>query len=187
MNPLAVDDEIDTDEKLPSYEYLYQRIKNLEAVNASLKTELLTLGEELELSYNKYDRLNYQLTDILECLELTVSYDEKLWDWSIDPSSGELTLSEYGLRVRGYTPGTKLTWNDALNLVSDDYRKQVETALNISLNTGADFTMVYKIMPINGTRERWVRSFGKMIFRDDGTPLRLEGKFTFTLNEQLLT
>ncbi|UOE47939.1 PAS domain-containing protein [Mucilaginibacter sp. SMC90] len=190
-NKLADADQIKIDrntaeKKHPDYERLYQQSKDLEAENASLKAELLALGEELELSYNKSDKLNEQLVDILACLDLTISYDEHLWDWSIDVANNQLTLSEYGLRVRGYPPGTKLTWIDALDIISDDYRKQVETALTISLNTGADFSMVYKITPINGTRERWVSSFGKMIFRVDGTPLRLKGKFTFTYNDQMV-
>jgi hypothetical protein len=114
-------------------------------------------------------------------------YDEHLWDWSIELSNNELTLSEYGLQVRGYHPGITLTWMDALNITSDDYRKQVETALTISLNTGADFSMIYKIVPIDGSHEKWVRSFGKVIYSTDGSPLRLQGKFTFTSSDQMLT
>lgn len=170
-----------------SYENLYQRNKDLELEAASLKAELLALGEELELSYNESDKLNDQLLDIIECLGLTVLYDEHLWDWSIDIANNELTLSEYGLRVRGYNVGITLTWMDALNIISDEYRKQVETALTISLNTGADFSMTYKIVPIDGTHEKWVRSFGKMIYGVDGSPLRLQGKFTFISQDQLQT
>jgi cell division protein FtsB len=191
-NVLALDDEIAVDEfavdnDRPSYETLYQRSQDLEAEVASLKGELLALGEELEISYNKSDKINEQLADILECLGLTVLYDEHLWDLSIELSNNELTLSEYGLRVCGYPPGITLTWMDALNIISDEYRKQVETALTISLKTGADFSMIYKIMPIDGGHERWVRSFGKIIYSPDGSPLRLQGKFMFTSKDQLLT
>lgn len=190
-NISAVDDKIEVDgfaveNDRRSYESLYQQSKDLEVEAASLKAELLALGEELELSYNKSDKLNDQLADILECLGLTVLFDEHLWDWSIDIASNELTLSEYGLRVRGYPQGITLIWMDALNIVSDEHRKQVETALTISLNTGADFSMVYKIMPIDGGHERWVRSFGKVIYSNNGSPLRLQGKFTFTSEDQLL-
>ncbi|WP_119407950.1 PAS domain-containing protein [Mucilaginibacter celer] len=191
-NKLSDTDHIKTDQNTaekehPSYEDIYERSKDLEVENAFLKAEVLALGEELELSYHKSDKLNEQLADILGCLDLTLSYDEQLWDWSIDLSTNELCLSEYGLRIRGYKPGTKLTWIEGLNIVSDEHRKQVETALTISLNTGADFSMVYKINPIDGGYERWVRSFGKIIFGTDGAPLRLQGKFTFTSNNQIKT
>lgn len=189
-NKLSDTDQIKTDQntaekKHPGYEGIHKYSKDLDLENAFLKAEVLALGEELELSYHKSDKLNEQLADILGCLGLTLSYDEQLWDWSINLYTNELYLSEYGLRVRGYTPGTKLTWMECLNVVSDEYRRQVETALTISLNTGADFSMVYKIIPIDGGHERWVRSFGKIIYSADGIPVRLQGKFTFTMSAQM--
>ena len=167
-----------------AYENLLQRNIELEAEAIVLKTELLVLKEELGLLYGKSNRLNDQLSDILDCLDLTVSYDGHLWNWSIDFYSNELSLSDYGLQIRGYPQDTKLTWMESLNQIDEQYRKQVETAITISLQTGADFSMSYKIKPKGGKMERWIRSFGKVIYSADGTPMKLEGKFTFTSDDR---
>lgn len=164
-----------------------QRIIELQTENDILKAELLALGEELELSYSKSDRLNNQLTDILGCLDSTVFSDEYIWNWSIVFDSDELILSQYGLQVCGYPSDAKLTWMEALDIISDEYKKQVETALIISLKTGADFSMVYKIKATNQSPEKWIRSFGKVVYNINGTPVKLEGKFTFTTSNQLAT
>ncbi len=156
--------------------------KDLNAEIAILKAELLSLGEELELSYNKSHKLEDQLKDILDCLDIAIFRDEHSWDWSIDIHTNELTFSEYGLRVRGYPNNTKLTWMEALALVTDDYRKEVETALMFSLNTGAEYSMRYKIQPLDDGKERWVKSLGRIIYTTDGNPARLDGKFTFTIS-----
>lgn len=151
----------------------------------SLKAELLAIGEELELSYTKSDRLYDQLSDIIDCLELTVAYDDHLWNWSIDFKSDEITFSEYGMEVWGIPKGRKLTWIEALALIDDQHRKAIETALQVSMKTGADFSMKYKIVPANGSVGRWIKSFGRVVYSDDSTPLMLTGKFSFTYAETI--
>jgi PAS domain-containing protein len=165
-----------------AYEGLLQR--NIELEAAVLKTGLLALGEELELLHGKSKRLSDQVSDILDCLDLNVSYDGHLWNWSIDFYSNELSLSDYGLQIRGHPQGKKLTWMESLDLIDEQYRKQVEAAITISLQTGADYSMSYKIKTKDGKLERWIRSFGKVIYSADGTPMKLEGKFTFTSGDR---
>lgn len=166
-----------------AHEGLLQRNIELEAEAAALKNQVMTLGEELLLMHMKSNRLSDQLSDILDCLDLNMSYDNQLWNWSIDFYSNELLFSDYGLRIRGYPENTKLTWMESLDLVDNQYRKQVEAAIAISLKTGADFSMTYKIIPKDGKPEKWIRSFGKVTYASDGTPIKLEGKFTFTSAE----
>jgi hypothetical protein len=161
-----------------SYNGLLQRGTALEAENSSLTLEILSLGEELELSLKKSDMLNDQLSDISNCVDLTICYDEHLGDWSIDAITQELSFSDYGLWIHGYQIGKKLTWMESLEVVDEEYRKQIETSFILSLTTGTDFSMIYKIKSIDESHARWVRSFGRVKCNSHGAPIRLEGKLT---------
>lgn len=153
---------------------------------ADLKNELLALGEELELSYMKSDRLNDQLSEILDGLELTVAYDHKLWDWSLDFSSQEVTFSEYGLRLRGFPENAKLLFNDAVTVVDPRHRQAVIDAIEKSFKTGADFSMTYLINPLDGSRPKEIKSTGRVQYNEHGAPVKLFGTFTLTYTQPLI-
>jgi len=153
---------------------------------ADLKNELLALGEELELSYMKSDRLNDQLSEILDGLELTVAYDHKLWDWSLDFSSQEVTFSEYGLRLRGFPENAKLLFNDAVTVVEPRHRQAVIDAIEKSFKTGADFSMTYLINPLDGSRPKEIKSTGRVQYNEHGAPVKLFGTFTLTYTQPLI-
>lgn len=152
---------------------------------ADLKNELLALGEELELSYMKSDRLNDQLSEILDGLELTVAYDHKLWDWSLDFSSQEVTFSEYGLRLRGFPENAKLLFNDAVTVVDPRHRQAIMDAIEKSFKTGADFSMTYLINPLDGSRPKEIKSTGRVQYNEHGVPAKLFGTFALTYTEPL--
>jgi hypothetical protein len=153
---------------------------------AVLKNELLALGEELELSYIKSDRLNDQLSEILDCLELTVAYDHTLWDWSLDFISKEFTFSDYGLRLRGFPEKTKPVIDEAIMVVDPRHRQAVLDAVEKSFKTGADFSMTYLINPLDGSRPKEIKATGKVIYNEHGSPVKLSGKFTITHTEPLI-
>lgn len=153
---------------------------------AILKNELLALGEELELSYIKSDRLNDQLSEILDCLELTVAYDHTLWDWSLDFNSKEFTFSDYGLRLRGFPEKTKPTIDEAITVVDPRHRQAVLEAIEKSFQTGADFSMTYLINPLDGSRPKEIKATGKVLYNEHGAPIKLSGKFALTYVEPLI-
>jgi len=152
---------------------------------AILKKELLALGEELELSYTKSDRLNDQLSEILDCLELTIIYDHNPWDWSLDYSSREVTLSEYGLRIRGFSEDARPFFDEAVTVVDPRHRQAVIDAIENSFNTGADFSMTYLINPLDGSRPKEIKATGQVQYNELGIPVKLSGKFAFTYSELL--
>lgn len=165
------------------------RAKTNQALNnevAALKKELLALGEELELSYVKSDRLNDQLSEILDCLELTVAYDHTLWDWSLDFGSREVTLSEYGLRIRGFSKQQRPLFDEAVMVVDARHRQAVIDAVEKSFKTGTDFSMTYIINPLDGSRPKEIKSTGKVQYNEHGAPLKLSGKFSLTYTEPLI-
>jgi hypothetical protein len=153
---------------------------------AVLKNELLTLGEELELSYIKSDRLNDQLSEILDCLELTEAYDHTLWDWSLDFSSKVFTFSDYGLRLRGFPEKTNPVLDEAILVVDPRHRQGVIDAIEKSFKTGADFSMTYLINPLDGSRPREIKATGKVKYNEHGAPIKLFGKFAITHTEPMI-
>jgi hypothetical protein len=153
---------------------------------AVLKNELLALGEELELSYIKSDRLNDQLSEILDCLELTVAYDHTLWDWSLDFISKEFTFSDYGLWLRGFPEKTKPVIDEAIMVVDPRHRQAILDAIEKSFKTGADFSMTYLINPLDGSRPKEIKATGKVLYNEHGAPVKLSGKFAITHIEPLI-
>ncbi|WP_413670563.1 hypothetical protein ACEN9X_11830 [Mucilaginibacter sp. Mucisp86] len=153
---------------------------------ATLRNELLAIGEELELSYMKSDRLNDQLSEILDSLELTVAYDHTLWDWSLDFNSREVTFSEYGLRLRGFPANSKPVFDEAIKVVDSRYRQAVIDAVEKSFKTGADFSMTYLINPLDGGRPKEIKSAGRVQYNEHGAPVKLFGTFTLTYTPPLI-
>ncbi|SEN25407.1 hypothetical protein SAMN05192574_102920 [Mucilaginibacter gossypiicola] len=151
-----------------------------------LKNELLTLGEELELSYMKSDRLNDQLSEILDSLELTIEYDHTLWDWSLDFSSRVVTLSEYGLRLRGFPANAKPVFDEAVTVIDVRYRQAVIDAIEKSFKTGAEFSMTYVINPLDGSQPKEIKSAGRVQYNEHGAPIRLFGTFALTYTPPLV-
>jgi hypothetical protein len=167
-------------------ETLFKTNADLKAEITTLKNELLALGEELELSYIKSDRLNDQLLEILDCLELTIAYDHNLWDWSLDFSSKEFTFSDYGLRLRGFPEKTKPIIDEAIMVIDPRHRQAVLDAIEESFKTGADFSMTYLINPLNGSRPKEIKTTGKVQYNEHGAPVKLSGKFAITHTEPLI-
>ena len=150
---------------------------------SSLKQELSALGEELELAYAKADRLTHQLSDIIDCLELSVEHDDHTWNWSIDALSKELTLSPYGSLVHGFSDRNQLPLNEALSTLFDTDRQAVADAINRSFETGANFLATYRMTPSCSSSTMWIKSSGRMFYNEHGIPMNLAGKFIFTHGE----
>lgn len=157
---------------------------NLEV--SSLKKELSALGEELELSYAKADRLTHQLSDIIDCLELSVEYDDHIWNWSIDTLSKEFTLSRYGNLVHGFPDRTNLSFKEVLSTVFDADRQAVFDAIKLSFETGTDFLMTYRMTPAGSNSILWIKSSGRVSYDENGIPVSLAGKFAFANGEPLV-
>lgn len=154
---------------------------------ATLRNELLALGEKLELSYVKSEKLNGQLSEILDSVELTMVYDHTLWEWSLDFSSKEITLSEYGLKLFGFPENTKPVLNEAIHIVDPRHQAALMDAVEKSFNTGADFSITCLVHPLNGSRSKEIKAAGRVYYNEYGIPLKLSGKFSITHTELLMT
>ncbi|WPU98883.1 hypothetical protein SNE26_22985 [Mucilaginibacter sp. cycad4] len=136
-----------------------------------------TLNEEMA------GGLNDQLSEISAPLELPIAGNQSQWDWSLDFSSRELTLSEYGLQVHGFPENTKPILNEAIIVVDPRHRQAVIDAIERSFKTGADFSMSYFINPLNSGRPREIKSTAKVQYNEQRTPEKLSGTFALTHTE----
>lgn len=169
----------------PEFKALAKTNSDLNNEVMALKNELLALGEEVELAYMKSDKLNDQLSEILDCLDLAIEHDDDLWHWSLDLNSNEITLSDYGLSIHGLPGGSKLTLSQAMTIVDAEDREAIAEAIQYSITTGADYLMKYKINPVNGGSQKWLKSTGKVRYDEEGRAKDLTGKFTLSHNEYL--
>ncbi|XHR94385.1 hypothetical protein ACFJIV_29575 [Mucilaginibacter sp. UC70_90] len=164
-------------------------LKTYAALNneiATLRNELSALGEELELSYMKSERLNGQLSEILDSVELTMPYDHTLWDWSLDFSSKEITLSEYGLKIFGFPESTKPILNEAIDIIDPRQRSALMDAVENSFKTGVDFSITCLVHPLNGSRPKEIKAAGRVYYNEYGAPVKLSGKFSITHTKPLM-
>lgn len=94
--------------------------------------------------------------------------------WQIDLLTGAMTTSDAFQRIYNGAPGHELSVERAFAMLHPDDREPVRRALQASYDTEVDYQAEYRVIWPNGT-ERWVVSYGRPFFAEDGTPLRIIG------------
>jgi PAS domain S-box-containing protein len=90
-----------------------------------------------------------------------------LGDWSWDPKSDVVTLSETAARIFGVEPGVHMTWTQVRELLHEDDREHARVAVEQSLASHSDYDIEYRVIQAAGS-ERWVLARGRGLYADDG-------------------
>jgi PAS domain S-box-containing protein len=95
------------------------------------------------------------------------------WDWDI--VSGEVSWSDEGIRIGGWSPqDLPPTSEQGLQAVHPDDIDRVRLTLRAAIFDKADFGFVHRIIRPDGEL-RTVRQEGQVEFDDDDTPIRVTG------------
>ncbi|MCY7407871.1 MAG: PAS domain-containing protein [Alkalinema sp. CAN_BIN05] len=115
-----------------------------------------------------------QIKDYVERMTLALD-SAKMASWYWDLTTGEITWSSYYEILWGYQPGTpNRRYEDWSRRVHPDDLPRVEAAIQMARQTQTDFLEEYRVIWADGTL-RWVASFGRWYFNNEGEPYRMMG------------
>jgi len=95
------------------------------------------------------------------------------WEWNI--KTNVIFWSEQASQLMGYPlTQTDLTYDDLLNVIHPEDREKVVTAINNSIELGAEFNIDYRVLWSDG-RVRWINDKGNIIRNDSGIAITMLG------------
>ncbi|MGH2616047.1 MAG: PAS domain-containing protein, partial [Thermomicrobiales bacterium] len=104
------------------------------------------------------------------------------WQWTI--ATGDIRWSAPHQRMWGYEPSAApLAYDDWARLVHPDDLPHAEWAIAQCLQCAAEYDVEYRITPLDGEKERWIRSVGRANHDRDGRAFSMLG-VSFDITEQ---
>ena len=91
----------------------------------------------------------------------------------LDVNTHEFVPSIRLKELFGYEAEERMSYDDAVNQISDDYRDKVVTAITAAINNGEAYDIEYPIIGYHDKQQRWVRATGKVY------PANEDGKAPF--------
>jgi len=155
--------------------------RRLAADVVKLKDELMSTGQELELSYDNADRLSTRLLAALDCFSAKIELPDTGF-WSLDLQTLELTFSDNGRAIHGLPPGIKLTYADGLKMIDPDYYMDIAAAMENSIKSGVGYIKEYKIRPWDGSDPKRLKVSGNVVY-NQGIAAALTGNFVIITYE----
>ncbi len=97
--------------------------------------------------------------------------------WSVDVATWSLTASESYRLLMGWPRDRPLSYEDRQSLIHPDDREAVRAQSRATIETGADYQIVHRIVTPAG-ETRWMSAKGVIIPDADGRPMRIAGVTT---------
>lgn len=107
----------------------------------------------------------------------------KLGSWNIDPVTRELKYNATLAKIFGYEGAEMMTYDQAINQVTADYRQKIVEEIDKAIREGSDYNFTYRQKRFNDHKIIWLRSFGKVNADKDGNPIAFAG-FVMDITEQ---
>ncbi|HZH35388.1 MAG TPA: ATP-binding protein, partial [Pyrinomonadaceae bacterium] len=96
------------------------------------------------------------------------------WQWNLQ--TNELVWSSLHKQIWGYESELDaLTYESWSNPIHPDDLQMLENEIQIALRDNSIYDVEYRIFPVNGSPQRWIRSTGQFTFDDNGEPYQLSG------------
>jgi len=113
----------------------------------------------------------------------------RLGDWSWDPKTDIVTMSETGARIFGIPPGPYMTWAKMQELLHEEDRERTRLAVQKALAEHSDYDVEYRVSLSSGSQV-WVSAKGRGIYDGSGEVVGMLGVVqdisTRKLNEETL-
>lgn len=149
--------------------FVYQPIKDSHGHTIDILVVAVDVTEQV-LSRQKIEQTEESLRLATEAAELGT--------WTMPSTKTEWTTSAKVKEIFGFHANSKLTLQDAMDLVRPDYAQILVDAINNAINARERFFIEYPIIERGEGKERWIRSVGRMIYNNDG-----ENYFTGALTD----
>ncbi|RYE57884.1 MAG: response regulator, partial [Sphingobacteriales bacterium] len=96
--------------------------------------------------------------------------------WKSDWNTGSLEVSETARIIHGIPEGLILTYLDGLNkLVAPEHQQHVNEAIEAAVSSKGRFKMEYEIIPMDGSKRKWVSSSGMVEVDEVGNEVSIIG------------
>ncbi|RZK39017.1 MAG: PAS domain S-box protein [Pedobacter sp.] len=121
-----------------------------------------------DVSEQVFSRLKLQRTQNM--MEMAIDA-AKLGSWHIDPETKALRYNDALSRMYGYDRAEKMTFDDAIGQISEEYRNHVTKEVERAIESGGDYDVTFTQRKFDQDELIWVRSFGKVNLDDSGVPI----------------
>lgn len=118
---------------------------------------------------------NTDVTDLhaSEALQLALAGGQ-IGTWHRNIATGEITWNDQCKRIFGISPDSTVTYERFLNSLHQDDRDRADRAIQISLETGADYEIEFRSVWPDGS-VHWVAAKGRAEFDSNGRAISLQG------------
>lgn len=135
----------------------------LAAVNEELTTateEQMAINEELHAANEQLIEARTEAARTKELLAQAID-SAKIATWFIDPDTRVLHASPKLKEIFGYHAEEDMPYNAAMLHIREDYREQINTAVNDAITKGESYDLEYPLIGYHDRKLRWVRTTGR--------------------------
>jgi PAS domain S-box-containing protein len=140
-----------------------ERTKELAAANE----ELAASNEEMVVANKDLLFARQKIEQAEEGLRLAVEA-ANIGTWFIDPTTKELTYNDTLARMFGYEAEVRMTYDQAISQVVEEYRDLIVEEIDRALAYGGNYHFVYAQRKFNDNELIWLNAFGKVTCTDSG-------------------
>ncbi len=157
------------------------QLQDLNIELAAINEELTTATEEQMAINEELNAANEQLiearTEASRAKELLAQAIEsaKIATWFIDPDTRVLHASPKLKEIFGYYEQEDMPYNAAMLHIREDYREQINTAVNDAITRGESYDLEYPLIGYHDQKLRWVRTTGRFFQGADALRPSLSG------------
>lgn len=148
------------------YKFVYRPLKNPDGSSHSIVCIAFDITEQVT-ARKAAEQAEERLQLAVEATELGV--------WTVDWTTGNLTLSERSRMIHGIPPGMKISLEDSFDMIDPKFREQVKDNISLAIAEKKSFRVEHLLHPMDGSPSRWLRSTGKATYDDAGKPILMTG------------
>jgi len=112
-------------------------------------------------------KIQYELDRSNEMLGMAIESSE-MGTWNIDTKTLEFIPSLRLKEMFGFYPDEKMTYDDAIGQIVDEYQSLVTDAVTASINNGEKYDVEYCLRGFHDGKLRWVRGVGNLTRYQEG-------------------
>lgn len=144
--------------------------EELAAINEELiatNEELMTKNEDLISAFAELQKSENNLHLALE--------SAKMGTWQSGFSDGLLHITDRTRVLHGIPKDKLITLEESFNMIVLEDRDRIRKAIESSIQTGEPFEEDYRINPMDGSSQKWLRANGKAYYDKDGKAVLVSG------------
>jgi two-component system sensor histidine kinase VicK len=156
------------------FNFIYQPIKDERGVITSILQVVSEVTDQVQA------RIKLQKADEMTSMAIAAA---RLGSWHIDPATKALEYNTTLAELFGYEGEEKMTYDQAIAQVTDEYRPQILTEIEKAITDGGDYDITYTQKRFNDGEVIWLRSLGK-VSQDSNGKFSIFSGFVMNITEQ---